>query len=166
MEGFSARSLFVSFLHDAIFLNCGFSVRWDPNQPENPFLHQSAFIHSTFYYLQIQIHRPFIHKTTSLSFPSLAICTNAARTCSHLLDAKGPGWIYPYPNIFVEWMLLLTIFEMPNTCSFQQISAYASGIVLLLHMYGGRRAGLQTDPEKEMKDIQRCMDALRAMEKT
>jgi len=33
-------------------------------------------------------------------------------------------------------------------------------------MYGGRRAGLQTDPEKEMKDIQRCMDALRAMEKT
>ena len=82
-------------------------MRWDSNQPLNPFLYQSAFIHSTFYYLQIQIHRPFIHRTTSLSFPSLAICTNAARTCSHLLDAKGPGWMYPYPNIFVEWAFLL-----------------------------------------------------------
>lgn len=120
-------------------------LRWDPNQPDSTFLHQSAFIHATFYYLQIQIHRPFIHKTTSLSFPSLAICTHAARSCSHLVDAKGPGWIYPYPNIF--------------------IAAFASGIVLLLHVYGGRRAGLNTDPEKEIKDIKRCMEALRTMEK-
>ncbi|KAJ3568863.1 hypothetical protein NP233_g5435 [Leucocoprinus birnbaumii] len=120
-------------------------LRWDPNRPDHLFLHQSAFIHATFYYLQIQIHRPFIQKPTSLSFPSLAICTHAARSCSHLVDAKGPGWIYPYPNIF--------------------IAAFASGIVLLLHMYGGRRAGLNTDLEKETKDIDRCMLALRAMEK-
>jgi hypothetical protein len=82
------------------------TVRWDPSRPESVFLHQSAFIHATYYYLQIQIHRPFIQKTTSLSFPSLAICTNAARACSRLMDAKGVGWIYPSPNIFVEQMLL------------------------------------------------------------
>ncbi|KXN91050.1 hypothetical protein AN958_03117 [Leucoagaricus sp. SymC.cos] len=121
-------------------------LRWDPNQPNTIFLHQSAFIHATYYYLQIQIHRPFVQKTTPLSFPSLAICTNAARACSHLLDAKGTGWMHSYPNFFM--------------------AAFASGIVLLLHMYGGQRAGLKTDLEKEVKDIQRCMDALRALEKS
>ncbi|KAF9454031.1 hypothetical protein P691DRAFT_657228 [Macrolepiota fuliginosa MF-IS2] len=120
-------------------------LRWDPNQRNVTFLHQSAMLHATFYYLQIQIHRPFIQKSTPLSFPSLAICTNAARACSHLVDAKGPGWIYPHPIVF--------------------ISAFASGIVLLLHTYSGRRAGLNTDREKEMKDVQRCIDSLQATEK-
>lgn len=119
-------------------------LRWDPNQGNITFLQQSANLHMTFYYLQIQIHRPFIQKTSPLSFPSLAICTNAARACSHVIDAKGPGWIYPFPNLFM--------------------STFASGIVLILHVYGGRRAGLNTDTSKEMKDIQRCVDTLRAIE--
>ncbi|EKM80699.1 hypothetical protein AGABI1DRAFT_126749 [Agaricus bisporus var. burnettii JB137-S8] len=119
-------------------------LRWNPHQENTTFLHQSAWLHTMFYYIQIQIHRPFIQKASPLSFPSLAICTNAARACSHIVDAKGPGWIYQAPSVI--------------------ISTFASGIILSLHLYGGRRAGLKTDWEKEIKDIQRCINALHAVE--
>src|SRR5215471_16130262 len=64
-------------------------VRWDPNRENPAFFDQSAMLYATYYYIQILIHRPFIpspRKPSPLSFPSLAICTNAARSCSHVLD--------------------------------------------------------------------------------
>jgi hypothetical protein len=63
-------------------------LRWEPNRGDVMFFNQSAFLHAWFYYLQILVHRPFIsfpHQPSSLSFPSLAICTNAARSCSHII---------------------------------------------------------------------------------
>ena len=59
--------------------------------PNIAFLNQSAFLYTTYYFLQITIHRPYIplpRKPSPLSFPSLAICTNAARSCIHVLDVQ------------------------------------------------------------------------------
>ena len=55
------------------------------------FLGQSALLYASYYTLQITIHRPFIpspRKPSPLSFPSLAICTNAARSSIHVLDVQ------------------------------------------------------------------------------
>jgi hypothetical protein len=64
-------------------------VRWDPHREDTEFFRQSAILYANYYHLQILVHRPFIpspRKPSALSFPSLAICTNAARSCSHLVD--------------------------------------------------------------------------------
>ena len=67
------------------------SVRWDPTRENILFLNQSANLYANYYQLQIAVHRPFIpspRKPSPLSFPSLAICTNAARSCIHVLDVQ------------------------------------------------------------------------------
>ena len=67
-------------------------------------------LYSSYYYIQIQIHRPFIHKDSPLAFPSLAICTNAARSCARLLEAQvKKGWILRAPQMFVSFFFLLLV---------------------------------------------------------
>lgn len=74
------------------------SVRWDPKNPDPGFFLQSAGLFALYYSLQITIHRPFIpspRKPSRIPFPSLAICTSAARSCVHVLDTvyrrSGPA---------------------------------------------------------------------------
>ncbi|KAK1228846.1 Gypsy retrotransposon integrase-like protein 1 [Marasmius sp. AFHP31] len=70
-------------------------LRWKPDQPDSMFFNQSATIHSVYYWIQIQIHRPFIsvpgqsNKFPNLSYSSLAVCSNAARSCIRLLDIQS-----------------------------------------------------------------------------
>ncbi|KAI0074765.1 hypothetical protein K474DRAFT_1505244 [Panus rudis PR-1116 ss-1] len=81
---------------------------WDPNR-ENPlFLNQAAFLYAHYYQLQISVHRPFIpspRKLSPLSFPSLAICTNAARSCTHVLDVpfRRFGTILFHKHLESRW---------------------------------------------------------------
>ncbi|KIP05404.1 hypothetical protein PHLGIDRAFT_151979 [Phlebiopsis gigantea 11061_1 CR5-6] len=66
-------------------------LKWDPHQPNLMFASQSAILHSWYYSTQIVVHRPFIptpRRPSPLTFPSLAICTNAARSCIHVLDRQ------------------------------------------------------------------------------
>ncbi|KAI0706989.1 fungal-specific transcription factor domain-containing protein [Earliella scabrosa] len=122
-------------------------LRWDPTRENVLFLNQSANLYANYYQLQIAVHRPFIpspRKPSPLSFPSLAICTNAARSCIHVLDVqyKRAG--------------------MPTY--FNQMSLFTAGIVLLLNIWGGKRSGLSTDPAKEMADVHKCMKMLKLLE--
>ncbi|KAG6840164.1 hypothetical protein C0991_008486 [Blastosporella zonata] len=122
-------------------------LRWDPNRENLKFLDQSALLYSTYYYIQILIHRSFIpapRKPSPLSFPSLAICTNAARSCSHIADAyRRRGLLAPFPI---------------------HMSIFTAGIVLLLNMWNGKRSGISTDPSRDMNDVQKCMQCLRQSE--
>ena len=69
-------------------------VKWDTtgqNFKDITCFLQSASLYSHYYHLQIMVHRPFIpspRKPSPLSFPSLAICTNAARSCAHVVDLQ------------------------------------------------------------------------------
>lgn len=69
-------------------------VKWDTtgqNFKDITCFLQSASLYSHYYHLQILVHRPFIpspRKPSPLSFPSLAICTNAARSCAHVVDLQ------------------------------------------------------------------------------
>lgn len=64
------------------------------------FLSQSALLYGSYYTIQIAVHRPFIpspRKPSGISFPSLAICTNAARSCVHVLDVHSKRVGRPLP---------------------------------------------------------------------
>ena len=75
-----------------------FSVRWDPTREDEDSFNQSASCYALYYHIQILIHRPFIPSPTKpspLSFPSLAICTNAARSCSRIADVQRRRTRFP-----------------------------------------------------------------------
>lgn len=122
-------------------------MRWDPHRKD--FLHfsQSAALYAAYYHVQILIHRPFIpspRKPSPLTFPSLAICTNAARLCSHVADIQYKRGSEPL---------------VPT-----QVAIFTAGIVLLLDIWGAKRSGVNSDPAKQMADVYKCMKALSCTE--
>ncbi|PBK73560.1 hypothetical protein ARMSODRAFT_638994 [Armillaria solidipes] len=123
-------------------------IRWDPHRENQFFFNQSVFLYCSYYHLQILIHRPFIPspgKSSPLAFPSLAICTNAARSISHILDCQ------------------LRRPESPmNHCA---MSIFSAAIVLLLNIWSGRRSGISFDEKKELSDVHKCMKTLQIFEK-
>jgi hypothetical protein len=126
-------------------------LKWDTtgqNFRELVWFLQSASLYSHYYHLQILVHRPFIpspRKPSPLSFPSLAICTNAARSCAHVVDLqRRRAPLYPSSH-----------FQLP---------AFTAGIVLLLSIWGAKRTGGVPDPAKEMEDVHKCMAVLQAAE--
>ncbi|KAJ6500205.1 fungal-specific transcription factor domain-containing protein [Mycena vitilis] len=65
-------------------------LRWDPDRENELHLTQSALLYTAYYSIQILLHRPFIPapfgNASTAVLPSLAICTNAARSCIRILD--------------------------------------------------------------------------------
>ena len=109
------------------------------------------------------IHRSFIptpNKPSSTSFPSLAICTNAARSCSHILDAQLKRGLGHLPYLQVCRNLSPSTFVLTRP----QLPAFTAAIVLLLNIWGGIESGVARDPEQGMVDVGRCMNALKACE--
>lgn len=122
-------------------------LRWDPNRENEVYFTQSAMLYASYYHLQIIVHRPFIptpRKPSPLSFPSLAICTNAARSCIRVLDAQCKRTGHPSVN--------------------NMMALFASAIVLLLSIWGGKKAGLVVDADKGMEDVHKAMRMLRTLE--
>ncbi len=158
-------------------------VRWDPTRENLLFLNQSANLHANYYQLQIAVHRPFIpspRKPSPLSFPSLAICTNAARSCIHVLDVQyNRAGVPLYSNQVRGWswsdgceggadrlFCVVASFSSVHVHArvWVQMALFTAGIVLLLNIWGGKRSGLSTDPAKEMADVHKCMKMLRTLE--
>ncbi|KAF7340942.1 Zn(2)-C6 fungal-type domain-containing protein [Mycena sanguinolenta] len=126
-------------------------LRWDPNC-QGIFLDQSAALYVTYYHIQILIHRPFIpspgeSSTAGSTFPSLAICANSARSCGHVLEVQSrrSDALYQPHNI---------------------TALFDSAVVLLLNVWGGRRAKLlPSDIARAANDIKKCVDVLHLYEK-
>ncbi|KAJ7045760.1 fungal-specific transcription factor domain-containing protein [Mycena alexandri] len=116
-------------------------LRWDPNRT-GIFFDQSAVLHAMYYQLQITIHRPYIHKPSILAFPSLAICTSAARSVIHVSDV---------------WLNRMQTIGPPII----QTGTFISGVVLLLNLYGVKRAGLPIDVGKELAHVSTAMRILK-----
>lgn len=136
-------------------------VRWDPNREDDTFFNQSASLYCFYYHIQILVHRPFIpspRRPVPLPFPSLAICTNAARSCSHVASIQGRRFSIAPPPIQVFFLLKDSRI---NHTQGHQTTAFSSGVVLLLNIWGGKRSGITTDPNKEMADVHKCMDVLK-----
>ncbi|KAK1221337.1 Gypsy retrotransposon integrase-like protein 1 [Marasmius sp. AFHP31] len=83
-------------------------LKWNPNRVQysgyhskelNPFFDQSTILYVTYYWAQIIVHKPFLSATPNpvspsadkgqapgWRFPSMAICTNAARSAVRLVE--------------------------------------------------------------------------------
>ncbi|KAJ8073411.1 Gypsy retrotransposon integrase-like protein 1 [Marasmius tenuissimus] len=102
-------------------------LKWDPDMVDPVFLHQSATLYLTYHWVQIHVHRPFIPRPGRdpvLPFPSLSICSNAARRIIHIaesLQARRDSGALPLemiPNIliplFAATMILLVSIWRPH----------------------------------------------------
>ncbi|KAF8650427.1 hypothetical protein AX16_005231 [Volvariella volvacea WC 439] len=122
-------------------------LRWDPHGDLQPFFDQSVSLYSSYYHVQMQIHRPFIPapgKQSPVSFPSLAICANAARSCCHVIEVHSKKGYLPLPHV--------------------QSALFTSGVTLLLNVWGGKHSGSSVNLQKEMADVQKCVNMLRKYE--
>lgn len=154
MAGNRPGTLYVAYRTFLLFANKSLEVRWDlrwdPSKEFSVFFQQSAILYATYYHIQILVHRPFIPrpgKPAPLSFPSLAICTNAAKSCSQVLQAhrrKCDAGSAPHLMFY----------------------AFTSGLVLLLNIWGMRKQGQCNtgDTGTPMHDVHMCMQFLKAAE--
>ncbi|KAJ7103695.1 hypothetical protein C8R43DRAFT_1244094 [Mycena crocata] len=122
-------------------------LKWDPHRADPIFGAQSADLYAGYYHVRIHIHRLFLGFSVrkpppeiSKHYPSLAICTNSARACCHVLDVALRRGFLCNPHI------LNAVFD--------------ASIILLLNLWGGRRLGLNVDPQKSLRDVDTCLHIL------
>ncbi|KAI0666615.1 fungal-specific transcription factor domain-containing protein [Trametes maxima] len=120
-------------------------LRWDPHREDIDLLSQSGVLYCKYYQLQIFVHRPFLpsaRRSSRLSLPSLAICTNAARSCVHIGDVQCQRTGKPL--------------------MYNRMPIFTAGIVLLLNLWAGKRAGFTN--HSAAADVQKCMSMLKSLE--
>lgn len=126
-------------------------LRYDPHETDDEWLMQSSLLYSKYYNCQLLVHRPFIpakkgsNENSILNFPSLAICTNAARSISHLLQNLKDRDLHNALGIPV---------------AFRSVSASS---ILLLVVWGAKRNGGRVSSSAST-DLRRSIDVLRSME--
>jgi hypothetical protein len=143
-------------------------VKWNPDRDEQIPMVQSACLYAAYYELQISIHRCFIptpQKPSPVTFPSLAICTNAARSCCHVMEctrAKLPCSSSWRQHLFGVRSFLLT----PSSLKIYdaQMAAFSSALVLLLSIFGAKRNGMAIDMSKDMERVYKCMQSIKESE--
>ncbi|KAF7303562.1 Fungal-trans domain-containing protein [Mycena indigotica] len=134
-------------------------LKWNANL-DNIFLDQSASLYATYYHAQIILHRVFIpipgkeslnasvFSRAKLTFPSLAICTNAARSCAHVLNIhakRGHGLLH-----------LPTLTTILFDCT----------IVLFINVLSnGKKIHTQEEFSRATVDIQNCFAIMRLYER-
>lgn len=121
-------------------------LRWDPKRDNLVHFKQSAALLAAYYNLQMLIHRPFIaspRRPSKWPFPSLALCTNAARSCIHVVSIEHQrGGKFPFSGYM----------------------AFNAGVVLLCNIWERQKSGLSVDLEKEMEEVYKSMRILRNFE--
>ncbi|KAF7320555.1 Fungal-trans domain-containing protein [Mycena chlorophos] len=125
-------------------------LKWDAQHAGSDlvFFDQSAALQCAFYYVEIFIHRPFIPmiRERPTEFPSLAICTQAARGCANVVDLQRIRHGDDVPIIF----------------NFHNI--LSSAIILLLNIWTAKRAGNAAEVARELPHVYKCMSAIKICE--
>ncbi|KIP05405.1 hypothetical protein PHLGIDRAFT_152085 [Phlebiopsis gigantea 11061_1 CR5-6] len=125
-------------------------LKWDTQHSNPVFCNQSALLYASYYMVQITVHRSFVtlpRRPSLLPFPSLAICTNAARSCLRVLERQF-GQVSS-PPLFLHW---------------QQMSLFMCSVLLLLNVWHAKLAGVAINIPKELEDVQKAMRILQSLE--
>ena len=99
-----------------------FAVKWDPLNPHKSISVQSTILYVTYYWVQVLVHRPFISPTNEeavLTYPSLTICANAARSAVRFSDMQRRRVAMLFPTVTVG---VISLPEEPGL-TFDMISA-------------------------------------------
>ncbi|KIK70021.1 hypothetical protein GYMLUDRAFT_536497 [Collybiopsis luxurians FD-317 M1] len=124
-------------------------LKWDPNRSDDILFNQSVMLYSSYYWVQIQVHKSFIPRpdqnTILTGFPSLTICANAARSCIHIVEAQSKRWG-----------------QFPIAIPLG--SVFTSAIMLLINFWRGKRMNPSLDTGTEMREVHKCFELLRPFE--
>ncbi|KAL1695513.1 fungal-specific transcription factor domain-containing protein [Schizophyllum commune] len=120
-------------------------LRWDPKRENRLFFNQSSVLYATYYHVQHVIHRPFIGKTSPVTFASIAMCCNAARACSRIYAAQVDR-------------------GDPIVTSELLVTAFTSAVSCLMNIWGGRKMGMSIDQRREMEYVRHCLRYLEVAE--
>ncbi|GAA5862663.1 hypothetical protein JCM8547_003505 [Rhodosporidiobolus lusitaniae] len=122
---------------------------WDPPSMSDSQLSASAWIRISYYQCQMLIHREFMSPARSalIGYNSLAICSNAARSCARVLDElrrrnllKGAFDWAPDVAVASGLVLILAVFAVPSSSSRPSLPASLTPSALA--------------------DVRRCLDVL------
>ncbi|KAE9383294.1 hypothetical protein BT96DRAFT_869308 [Gymnopus androsaceus JB14] len=120
-------------------------LKWDPKRENAEHLQQSALLHTSYYWIQIVVHRPFIPKpgeSSLLNFPSLAICTSAARTSIRIMEIlhqQNETSLIVMPNVTMTWL--------------------NSALIMLVNLWRGRHLGSSSiNLEKGLAEVYKVLD--------
>ncbi|KAK7435216.1 Gypsy retrotransposon integrase-like protein 1, variant 2 [Stygiomarasmius scandens] len=122
-------------------------LKWDPNREDPNFFHQSVSLYVTYYWIQILVHKPFIPRPgvrSEVTFPSMAICANAARSACHVMEVQQRRGSLPLPNVLV--------------------TLYNAAIVLILNAWRGKQQNATSGTNKELVDVYKCIGMIRSYE--
>ncbi|KAK1222318.1 Gypsy retrotransposon integrase-like protein 1 [Marasmius sp. AFHP31] len=130
-------------------------LKWDPKVSNHIFFQQSAMLYSTYHWVQIQVHRPFIPRPGQepiLPFPSLAICSSAARKIIHILETMN--------SRVDRGMIALDMGPYPS------MSLLVSALILLVNIWRQQRQGSEIvlDSKNDLSDVYRCVELMRKSE--
>ncbi|KAL1743836.1 fungal-specific transcription factor domain-containing protein [Schizophyllum fasciatum] len=120
-------------------------LRWDPKREDRLFFNQSSVLYATYYHVQHAIHRPFMGKSSPVTFASIAMCCNAARACSRIFAAQADR-------------------GNPIVTSELMVTAFTSAVSCLMNVWGGRKLGMTIDQKREMEYVHHCIRYLSAIE--
>ncbi|GAA5892807.1 hypothetical protein JCM5296_006012 [Sporobolomyces johnsonii] len=124
-------------------------LRWNPTLQDNDVLARSAGLHSMYYCCQILIHREFVSpsRSAALEFPSLAICSNAARSIAHVLDTIRQRGL------------------LERAFHYAPIAASNAALLLLLGKFASPNPNASLTPSAA-SDVKRCINVLDALAPT
>ncbi|KAI0033780.1 fungal-specific transcription factor domain-containing protein, partial [Vararia minispora EC-137] len=131
-------------------------LKWNPGCEETIWMLQSSCLYTSYYELQISIHRCFLptaQKPSPVTFPSLSICANAARSCCHIIEVAKPK----LPKIWREDIFGVCIAILP-------MASFAAALVLLLSIFGAKKNGMAIDTSKDMARVYICMQSIKESE--
>lgn len=115
---------------------------------EKAHFREAAILRATYIQAQLSLHHPFHQATTSvkqvptLSLSSLAVCSNAARAGSHILEAC----MDMQPHLELAAL------------------GFNSGLVLMICIWEARRSGLDVDVAAYVADVEICLKYLKRLE--
>ncbi|GAA5929605.1 Zn(II)2Cys6 transcription factor [Sporobolomyces koalae] len=124
-------------------------VRWNPSQQDDTALLLSATVYCVYYSCQTFVHREFISpaRSAALGFPSLAICSNAARSSAHVLDTLRQRGI------------------LHRAYAFAPVTAVNNASILLLGRFASQDSNAFLTPSAAA-DVKRCINVLRDLAPT
>ncbi|KAI0794216.1 fungal-specific transcription factor domain-containing protein [Fomes fomentarius] len=123
-------------------------LRWDPDQPDRLFFMQAGILRVHFSQLQIAAHRPFMsvsRRESPLTFPSVIICTNAARSCVQVLE---------------------TLYKREGSAHYRNMGMlFLAGVVLMMNVWAQRRSGRPFHSGPDITYVRSCMKMLEGMQR-
>ncbi|KAE9392644.1 hypothetical protein BT96DRAFT_944517 [Gymnopus androsaceus JB14] len=123
-------------------------LRWDPHNPNTVFFRQSAMLQTWLLFFQMRFHARWVRPgpVSSLSFSSLAICTNSARNFIHIL------LVYHQRPDFIMIPRMIPV-------------AFLSAVLLLTNIWKQTWMNSALDPGNDLAQVHACMNVMSLYEK-